>query len=110
VSNLMSTYSDDESCDGAPSRDNNTMISMAVDDVSSDEDINEQDKDNFLDGIIFGENNFPTSPIGNRGTGGVCFKDNLIRDLLTGLHSDTSYYKIIESPTSYPRRGCAVHT
>jgi len=42
---------------------------MAIDNESSDEDSNEQDKDNFLDWIVFGDNNFHTSPIGNHGTG-----------------------------------------
>jgi hypothetical protein len=69
VSSLTSWYSDDESCDGAPSSDNDTMTSMAIDNESSDEDSNEQDKDNFLDWIVFGDNNFHTSPIGNHGTG-----------------------------------------
>ena len=56
MSNLMSTYSDDESCVGAPSSDDDTMTSAAIDDVSSSEEFNEKVKNNFLGWIIHRKN------------------------------------------------------
>jgi hypothetical protein len=56
VSNLTSTYSDDESCVGAPSSGDDTMTSAAIDDVSSSEESNEKVKDNFLGWIIHRKN------------------------------------------------------